>query len=92
MMVWQTVLKLGWGEVNEAITAMDYTKSEDAVLYPLSAGALRSLKERKKKNCLSLSFFLRLCSFDCPSSGIEFFFHFFLFMCFGVDRLSDLSR
>ena len=55
----QTVLKIGWGEVNEAITVMDYTESEDAVLYPLSAGALRSLKGERKKTpktaCLSLS-------------------------------------
>ena len=34
----QTVFKVGWGEVNEAITVMDYTESQDAVLYPLSAG------------------------------------------------------
>lgn len=59
----QTVLKLGWGEVSEAITAMDYTKSEDALLYPLSAGALRSLKERKKKKKLLVSLFLPLSVF-----------------------------
>lgn len=57
----QTVLKLGWGEVSEAITAMDYTKSEDALLYPLSAGALRSLKERKKKKTARLSLSSSVC-------------------------------
>lgn len=59
----QTVLKVGWGEVNEAITVMDYTDGEDAVLYPLSAGALRSLKEslKKKKQLVSLSLSSSVC-------------------------------
>ena len=58
------VIKNLWrrGEVNEAITVMDYTESQDAVLYPLSAGALRSLEEKKKQLVslfLPLSVFLR---------------------------------
>lgn len=88
----QMVLKIGWVEVNDAITVMDYTESEDAVLYHLRAGALCSLKEKKKNYSLSLSFFLCLCSFDLRlSSGIDFFFHLFLFMRFVVDRLSVMS-
>lgn len=52
----QMVLKIGWVEVNDAITVMDYTESEDAVLYHLRAGALCSLKEKEKTTaCLSLS-------------------------------------
>lgn len=88
----QTVLEVGWGEVNEAITVMDYTESQDAVLYPLSAGALRSLEGKKKKNSL-VSLSSSVCvPFDRLSSGIEFFFHLFLFMCFGVGSLSEMSR
>ncbi len=37
----QTCLRQGGERWNEANTVMDYTESEDAVLYPLSAGALR---------------------------------------------------
>lgn len=86
----QMVLKMGWVEVNDAITVMDYTESEDAVLYHLRAGALCSLKE-KKNYSLSLSFFLCPCSFDRLSSGIDLFFHLFLFMRFVVDKLSVMS-
>lgn len=82
----QTVCK-----VNEAITVMDYTESEDAVLYPLSAGALHCLPGRGEKKRL-VSFFRRLYLFDHLSSSIEFFFYPFLLMCFGVDRLSEMSR
>lgn len=48
-----------------------------------------ALPERKKHS-LSLPFFLCLCSFDLLSFGIDFFFQLFLFMCYVVDRLSEM--
>lgn len=92
----QTVLKVGWGEVNEANTVMDYKESEDAVPYPLSAGALRSLegKEKKKKNSSSLSLFLpRSVFLRSPLIRHRVLSpHLFLFVRFGVDRLSQTSQ
>lgn len=70
----QMVLKIGWVEVNDAITVMDYTESEDAVLYHLRAGALCSLKEKKKLQLVSL--FLPLSVFLRSPSLIR---HWFLF-------------
>lgn len=73
-----------WQEGSDAITFKDYTVKMQFFIFFIW-GALQSLKELQ----LELVFLFLSC-FDRLSSGIDFLFHLFFFMCF-VDALSEMS-